>query len=170
MRLGCAALTIALLASAAACNAQIASGGQVSAGDVDARSAPPAEIDGGVTLPPVVDAAVEIDAPPPAPACSQRTLFLNFEGQTLTNGTSDATANQAAWLTKGQGTAPRYLNNDTGRDAKIQAITDGVRAQLAKFAAQLCGVAPHFEVHGSTYPEPTAGSTSASPSSRTSML
>jgi hypothetical protein len=135
MRPGCAALTIALLVGAAACNAQIASGGQVGAGDVDARPAPPAEIDAGSTTPPPpppVDAAAAIDTPPAA-TCSQRTLFLNFEGQTLTSGTSDATANKAAWLTKGQGTAPRYLASDTGRDAKILAIADGVRAQLAMF-------------------------------------
>jgi hypothetical protein len=139
MRLGRAALTIALLASAVACSAQISGGGQISVGDVDAQPAPPVAIDASLppTLPPPpppppVDAAVAIDAPP-APVCSQRTLFLNFDGQTLTSGTSDATANQASWLNKAQGTAPRYLTNDTGRDAKIQAIADGVRAQLAMF-------------------------------------
>lgn len=133
--MGRAALILALLASA--CSAQISDGGRVGTAGVDAASAPPAQIDAPTTTtnpppPPPVDAAVAIDTPP-APTCSQRTLFLNFEGQTLASGTSDATANLASWLSKASGTAPRYLANDAGRDAKIQAITDGVRAQLATF-------------------------------------
>ena len=132
MRLGRVALTIAMLASAVACSAQISGGGQV---NVDASPAPPAEIDAGPTTtppPPPVDATVVTDTPP-VPTCSRRTLFLNFDGQTLTRGTSDATENQASWLSKASGTAPRYLTSDAGRDAKIQAIAGGVRAQLARF-------------------------------------
>jgi len=132
MRLGRAALTIAVLASAA-CSAEISDGGRVSIDSVDARPAPPV-IDAGPPsmTPPPVDAAAAIDTPL-APTCSQRTLFLNFEGQTLTAGTSDATANQASWLIRASGNAPRYLAGDPGRDAKIQTIVDGVRGQLALF-------------------------------------
>lgn len=147
MRLGRAALTIALLASAAACSAQISDGGRVSASGVDAQPAPPVTIDAASPTttpppPPPVDAGVAIDTPP-APTCSQRTLFLNFEGQTLTAaGTSDATANQASWLNKGSGSAPRYLTSDAGRDAKVQAIVDGVRGQLAMFPVTVVTTRP----------------------------
>jgi hypothetical protein len=145
MRPGRAVLTLALLASATACSAQISNGGQTSTGEADARQAPPVVIDAPpppTSPPPGIDAAIAIDAPPPAPTCSQRTLFLNFDGQTLTQGTSDATTNHAAWLTNATGSAPRYLTGDAGRDAKIQAIVDGVRGQLARFPVTVVTARP----------------------------
>ena len=66
-------------------------------------------------------------------ACSRRTVYLNFDGQALTQGASDATHNTAQWMNKMTGTAPPYRLNDTGRDLKIQTIVDGVTRQLARF-------------------------------------
>lgn len=80
---------------------------------------------------PIVDAAA-IDAVA-VPRCASRTVFLNFEGQTLTQGLSDATLNQASWMTIPQGTAPRYRAGAANRAAQIQAIVDGVRNQLSQF-------------------------------------
>lgn len=68
-----------------------------------------------------------------AAACTSRTVFLNFGGQALTRGPSDATQNQASWMTIASGTAPPYLAGDGGRTAAIQSITDGVRGQLSQF-------------------------------------
>jgi hypothetical protein len=89
---------------------------------------------------PPVDAA-EIDAPPDDAAiipidaavarCASRTVFLNFDGQALQKGPSDATTNSASWMTGNTGTAPPYLNGNGARDATIQAIVNGVRAQLS---------------------------------------
>jgi hypothetical protein len=68
-----------------------------------------------------------------AAPCTGRTVYLNFDGQTLTQGPSDATRNQASWMTIKQGTAPPYLAGSNGRNAAIRDITDGVRGQLSRF-------------------------------------
>jgi hypothetical protein len=79
------------------------------------------------------DAAVEPE-PDAAPACfNGRVVYLNFEGVTLTRGTSDATQNRAAWLQRASGTAPKYRANSASRLTDIQQITDGIRQQLADF-------------------------------------
>ena len=67
------------------------------------------------------------------PLCASRTVYLNFEGQTLTQGPSDATLNRASWMTIAQGTAPAYLATNANRATTIQTIVDGVRAQLSQF-------------------------------------
>lgn len=67
------------------------------------------------------------------PMCTSRSVYLNFDGQMLTQGPSDATLNQASWMQIPQGMAPRYLDGNTSRDAAIQTIVDGVRAQLSQF-------------------------------------
>ena len=67
------------------------------------------------------------------PLCTSRSVYLSFDGQTLTRGPSDATLNQASWMQIDQGTAPRYQDGNTNRDAAIQTIVDGVRAQLSQF-------------------------------------
>ena len=122
MRLALVALATAL--SGAACSAQISasgagggSGGQLS------------DVDAGTTGGPTIDAM----PPPTTPSCTSRTLYLNFEGQTLTQGPSDATRNQASWMTIPTGTAPPYLSGVASRAATIQAITDGVRMELSQF-------------------------------------
>ena len=103
-----------VLVFAGACGAQVEGGDPIGAPEVDGGG-------GGGD-----------DAP--APACfNGRVVFLEFEGVTLTRGTSDATRNLASWMTINQGTAPPYEAASTTRDTKIQAITDGIRAQLASF-------------------------------------
>jgi len=69
-------------------------------------------------------------------ACSNgRVVYLNFEGQTLTDAAqSDATQNRASWMmTIASGTAPRYKSGAADRDQQIQAIVTGVRSQLQSF-------------------------------------
>src|SRR5574337_517486 len=67
------------------------------------------------------------------PLCASRQLYLNFDGQTLYQGPSDATTNHAAWMQIAQGTAPAYHAGVNNRMAQINAITDGVRQQLSSF-------------------------------------
>jgi hypothetical protein len=70
-----------------------------------------------------------------APAVAARVVFLNFEGVTLTKGTSDATANTASWLFNATtGTAPAYEANKATRDADIATIFNGVTTRLAGIA------------------------------------
>jgi hypothetical protein len=75
-------------------------------------------------------------------ACAKRTVFLNFDGQKLTRGASDATLNQASWMTIDTGTAPAYLAGNTGRDAAIMRIVDGVRSQLSQFPITVATTRP----------------------------
>jgi hypothetical protein len=128
MRLGSTALAVALLA---ACNAQISDGL-------------------GANVAMLIDAPSDITADPapgpdstPAPSCASRTLYLNFDGQTLTKGPSDATLNQASWLSNIQiGTAPPYLDGVADRAATIQSIVNGVRMQLAQFPITVVTIRP----------------------------
>ena len=69
----------------------------------------------------------------PGAVCASRTVFLNFDGQALVRGRSDATQNRAEWLLNDTGTAPPYHQGDPGRAALIQDIVDDVRAQLSMF-------------------------------------
>ena len=66
-------------------------------------------------------------------ACSRRTVYLNFDGQALIRGPSDATLDQAQWMNMPTGLAPPFRLDDTGRDVAIQTIVDGVTRQLARF-------------------------------------
>ena len=111
MRLGLA-LAAALLGGA--CSAQISDGREIRL----------AGVDGGAD--PTNDATI-------APRCASRTVYLNFDGQTLQKGPSDATLNQASWLTGSQGTAPAYLVANTNRMAVIRNIVNGVTDQLSSF-------------------------------------
>lgn len=89
---------------------------------------------GGADAPvsPSDDAGTSPDA---APLCANpRRVFLSFEGETLTDAqTSNSQQNRASWMTIASGTAPRYKSGAGDRDAQIQAIVDGLRAQLAAF-------------------------------------
>ncbi|MBC7976639.1 MAG: hypothetical protein H7138_16825 [Myxococcales bacterium] len=120
-----ATLGIAVLLGA--CGVEISNGGAARVGDAGAGDA--STVDASL---PIVGGDAGTDAAP-VTTCGRRTLFLSFDGQTLQRGTSDATLNQASWMQIAQGTAPRYRANDAGRDAKITAIVDGVRAQLLAF-------------------------------------
>ncbi|HEX3474146.1 MAG TPA: hypothetical protein VHT91_03845 [Kofleriaceae bacterium] len=75
-------------------------------------------------------------------ACSRRAVYLNFDGQALIQGPSDATLDQAQWMTLPSGTAPPYRVNDTGRDLAIQSIVDGVNRQLARFPITVTRIRP----------------------------
>ncbi|HET7503590.1 MAG TPA: hypothetical protein VFK02_21355 [Kofleriaceae bacterium] len=123
MRLEPLALALALLA---ACRAEISDGAGASLATVDAAVGTPV---GGNT-----GGGAGGSASPDAPAgCTSRTVYLNFEGQTLTRGPSDATLNQASWLVNPQGTAPAYLSGVANRTGVIQNIVSGIRTQLSQF-------------------------------------
>jgi hypothetical protein len=123
MRLVLVAPVMALIA--AGCGAQVIEGrsqapdaAPVDAGEIDA---PPDDAD-----------IVPIDSA--TARCTSRTVFLNFDGQALQQGPSDATTNSASWMTgRTTGTAPPYLNGNGARDATIQQIVNGVRVQLSQF-------------------------------------
>lgn len=104
------------------CSARISDGRDPSLGGI---TTPDAGTDGGPGPGPTRDAGLT--------ACTRRTLYLNFDGQTLTQGASDATLNTAQWMSKMTGTAPPYRLDDTARDMVIQTIVDGVTRQLARF-------------------------------------
>lgn len=133
MSLARIALTLALLG---ACGAQIADGVANSGATGD---------DSGTT-----DGGTSVDAPTidatPVATCNQRTLFLNFEGQTLTRAlTSDATKNLASWMQNNVGdtaTAPAYHKNDGDRATQIQTIVDGVKTQLSTFPISVVTARP----------------------------
>lgn len=106
MRSGSIALVAALLCSA--CRAQISDG--LAAGGAD----------GGAGS----DVITE---------CKSRSVYLSFEGEKLIRGRSDATVNQAEWMTIDEGAAPPYLAGSTEREARIKEIVEGVSRQLAGF-------------------------------------
>jgi hypothetical protein len=93
--------------------------------------------------PPSGDGPITGD-PDSAPRCSNgRVVYLNFEGATLTRAAvSDATQNQASWMNISQGTAPRYKSGAANRDQQIQAVVDGVRAQLSSFPVTVVTTRP----------------------------
>lgn len=121
---------IASLLLAAACGAELADGNQL---------APDASGGGGGGGGGGIDAA--IDAPAVA-ACSNRVVYLNFDGVTLTQGTSDATMNRAGWLQAATSTAPAYRVGSATRAADILAITNGVRTQIASTGAMVVTTRP----------------------------
>lgn len=112
MRLG---LALAAVLFGGACSAQISDGGASQLAGVDAG-----------TSDPTADATV-------TPRCGSRTVYLNFEGQALAQGPSDATLNQASWMQIAQGKAPAYLAGSANRATAIQNIVTGVQAQLSQF-------------------------------------
>ena len=70
----------------------------------------------------------------PAACSNGRVVFLQFEGQALTDAaTSNAKQNQASWMTIANGTAPPYHQGSGTRAADIQAIVDGITQQLSSF-------------------------------------
>lgn len=75
-------------------------------------------------------------------ACTRRTLYLNFDGQKLTQGPSDATLNTAQWMNMMSGEAPPYRLTDTGRNLVIQTIVDGVTRQLVRFPITVTRIRP----------------------------
>jgi hypothetical protein len=94
-------------------------------------------VDGAVD--PSVDAPEQVlpdgALPPDAATCANgRVVFLDFDGVNLTRaGASDATTNKASWMQIAAATVPPYHSGSANRAAEIQAIVDGVRAELASF-------------------------------------
>jgi hypothetical protein len=116
-------LSVIAVIAGVGCHAEIG-GGEANNPNVD--DGPDAAVNGSG-----IDAAVtpDIDA---APACaSGRAVFLNFDGQALTDAPSDATQNRASWIVNGtiNPAAPASNRSATNK----QAIVDGVKAQLASF-------------------------------------
>ncbi|HEX8111950.1 MAG TPA: hypothetical protein VF516_29665 [Kofleriaceae bacterium] len=126
MKLAQIALAVALCSG---CSAQISDGRDPSLGGI---TTPDAGAGGGPG--PTGDAGLT--------TCTRRTLYLNFDGQTLTQGPSDATQNTAQWMNKMNGAAPPYRQTDTGRDLQIQTIVDGVTRQLARFPIAVTRIRP----------------------------
>lgn len=120
MRLG---LALAAALFGGACSVQI----------TDGSGSRLAGVDGGVD--PTSDATI-------TPRCASRTVYLNFDGQTLQKGPSDATLNQASWMQIATGTAPRYLSSNTNRMAVIQNVVAGVQSQLSSFPVTVVTTRP----------------------------
>jgi hypothetical protein len=112
------AFALAIAVGGAACSAQISDGGsRLGATDAGAGG----DASGGA----LTDATA---------TCASRSLYLNFEGQTLTRAAvSDATRNEASWLLNATGTAPAYQAGNGSRDANIKNIVDRVTSQRAQF-------------------------------------
>jgi hypothetical protein len=122
----------------AACGAQLgdhAGGGQVDASGSGSGS--------GSGMPDAAG-AVTPDAAPDAPACfNGRTVFLDFDGVTLTQaGTTDSTKNYAAWIGVTSAVIPQYQAGVANRATLIQNITDGVRATLSGYPVTVVTTRP----------------------------
>lgn len=127
--MGRALLVAAVLATG--CGAELNQG---------ATDAPPGtQVDAGPT-----DDAPGTDAAPDAPACANgRVVYLNFDGQALTQAaTSDATLNRASWMNKATGTAPPFRQGAGSRATDITTITSGIRAVLAGFPVTVVTTRP----------------------------
>ena len=124
------------LLAASGCDASIKDGVNNNNG-VDAGSGSSTGEDAGL----VQSDAATADA---AVVCTQaRSVYLNFEGQTLTKATaSDATTNKAAWLNKATGTAPAFRANSGNRAADITQITNGITAALAAIPVDVVTTRP----------------------------
>lgn len=121
------------LCACAGCHANLGGNGSndgVDASGGDDDSGPPPGIDAAITPP--------IDA---APACaSGRVLYLNFDGQALTDAPSDATLNRASWIIDG---TPNPAAPPSNRGAANRlAIVTGVTAQLAAYPISVVTTRP----------------------------
>jgi len=130
-------IAVALLVLAPACSASLEDpantgiGATFDSGTGTAEDASVGGTDSGAT-------------PDAAPVCTvAKSVYLNFEGQTLTRAaTSDATQNQAAWMNKATGTAPKFRDGVGTRAADIVAITDGVKAQVTGLGVEVVTTRP----------------------------
>ena len=117
------ALAVALCSG---CGAQLTDGQDPSLGGIS--TAPDAgPVDGGGTA---------------TPLCTSRSVYLSFDGETLIQGPSDATLNQASWMQIPLGVAPPYQGGNANRAAVLRTITDGVRAQLSQFPVNVTTTRP----------------------------
>jgi hypothetical protein len=78
--------------------------------------------------------ACTVDRSIPDPStCPRRTLFVNFEGDTLVPGGHDDPDAGVSTNVDDTRTIPPYRRDDPTRDATIQMITDQVTSTLASF-------------------------------------
>jgi hypothetical protein len=121
---------LALAVMLCACEASVGVGGN----GVDATTGRDADTTSG-------DDAPDVDA---ASACANgRVVFLSFEGESLTQaGVSDAKTNRASWMQIASGAAPAYHAGSVTRMAEIQAVVNGVRAQLSSFPIEVVTTRP----------------------------
>jgi hypothetical protein len=96
---------------------------------------------GGITTPDAATGTGTAGDAGPA-GCTRRAVYLNFDGQPLIQGPSDATLDQAQWMNIPASVAPPYRLSDTGRDLTIQTIVDGVTRQLARFPITVTRIRP----------------------------
>lgn len=116
-----AAVSLALLL--AGCGVTASSGGGGNHGTTDAPSA---------TAPDAPGPPPGTDAPPAATCSNGRTIYLNFDGTTLTKAApSDATQKHASWMTATPGTIPAWNAASANRANDIATIVAGVRAALS---------------------------------------
>jgi hypothetical protein len=94
---------------------------------------------GGITTP---DAGTGTTGDAGPAGCTRRAVYLNFDGQVLIQGPSDATLGQAQWMNLPAALVPPYRLTDTGRDLAIQTIVDGVTGQLARFPITVTRIRP----------------------------
>src|SRR4051812_3840399 len=96
---------------------------------------------GGITTPDAGTGTGPAGDAGPA-GCTRRAVYLNFDGQPLIQGPSDAALDQAQWMNIPAGVAPPYRLTDTGRDLAIQTIVDGVTRLLARFPITVTRIRP----------------------------
>jgi hypothetical protein len=128
-----------LCALLAACNARL--GDRVSGGGpIDASTTtttpPPIDASTGGSIPPT-------DAPPDASLCaSGRVVFLNFDGDTLTQAaTSDATQDEAVWVglanDETTATMPEWRPTASDRTTQIQDVVTALQTTVATIAPDI---------------------------------
>jgi hypothetical protein len=116
---------LAVLGLVAGCGAQLTTASSNAQADASSGGLIDAPGNGGAR-----DSSVaNVDAPP---ACANgRQVYLAFEGVTLMNAATDATANHASWIGVATATVPAFHPNDANRAGEIQTIVDGVKSRLA---------------------------------------
>lgn len=85
----------------------------------------------------------DIPPRPDAFACQPRMpVYLNFEGQTLTQGAPDATANTAPWLAQSSVTVPAFAAGAPDRAQQIATLTAAFVETLAPSGVQIVTTRP----------------------------
>jgi hypothetical protein len=83
------------------------------------------------------------DAPADGPPTCAHTVFLNFDGATVTHSTvDDARVDTSASVRASGATIPAYLSADANRGTKIQTIVDQVVGTLSPFGITIASTRP----------------------------
>jgi hypothetical protein len=110
------------------CHARLDGGANNNSG-VDAPTS--IQIDGSSSLDPDAASIGNPDATTSSACANGRVVYLNFEGVTLTQGTSDATLDRAKWLGTTSATVPQYRPGVATRAQQILDITNFVKAAVS---------------------------------------